>query len=362
MHTPALLLGSLAMVLDLMVLPLALLPARPRSLSGGFSRERGYFCRDQARASGVPPWMCFDSKRRRLGTSVGSSCDHLFVQESVHPGPGVSPRRRDPVVGRPRYSASRSYSSPPLEAAAGRTHLSLRVSKAISCFARYRHRRPAGLKVAEDGSLDVNQVWLHWGRPQVISRQQLLQCITTLAFGREGRRRRHRRRVASASGEATVILCDSPLLDTQTDAAPVCEPPRPMKTEGDDNTLPVSEALVSDCNVKTEDSVPLSEPPVTRDVSGTIKTDPDEVPDPTKTRDGAGDLKVESDGDPDWQDVNSHPVSDDESAHDSIAPTVVDTADVPLAHNPGEASFPAEVSVVSALPLWPLAVPSFAFP
>ena len=27
--------------------------------------------------------MCVESKRRRLGTGAGSSCDHLFVQESV---------------------------------------------------------------------------------------------------------------------------------------------------------------------------------------------------------------------------------------------------------------------------------------
>ena len=95
-------------------------------------------------------------------------------------------------------------------------------------------------------------------------------------------------------------------------------------------------------------------PPAALDVFGAIMSDPDAVLVSTQTLVVSGDLKIESDGDPDWHDVNSHLGSDDESAHDSIAPTVVDTADAPLADNPGEASFPAGVS---ALPLWPLAVP-----
>ena len=243
-----------------------------------------------------------------------------------------------------------------MDAAAGGSHLSLRVSKAISSLARYPHRRLAGLKVAEDESLDVNQERLHWVRPQGLSRQQLLQCITPSAV-----------RVADASCSAAMKMaglglcrvvaeaskaatdfalpvflvrprCDSPLLDAQTDAVPDCESLRLVKTEVDDNTFPVSDALVSDCNVKTEGSVTLSEPAVARDVSGTMKTDPDEDPDSTKIRDVSGDLKIESDGDPDWQDLDSHLGSDDESAHDSIAPPVVDTADVPLVDNPGEGS------------------------
>ena len=127
--------------------------ARPRSLSGGLSRGRGYFCRDQTHASDVPPWMCGESKRRRLGTGAGSSCDHLFAQGAGHQGFFVAPRLPDPVAGRSRYSASRSDSFPPLDAVAGGSRLSLQVSKAISCFARYPHRRPAGLTVTEDGSL-----------------------------------------------------------------------------------------------------------------------------------------------------------------------------------------------------------------
>ena len=145
-----------------------------------------------------------------------------------------------------------------------------------------------------------NLVWLHWGRPQGICRQQLLQCITTHAFGRDGRRhfllrsddgrtwvavaeslqrrprRHHRRRVADVSGDATVISCDSPLPDA---------------------TIPVSDAHVSDCIVKAGGSVPLSEPPVTLDVSGTVETDSDGDPDSTKTWDVSGDLKMKCEGD-----------------------------------------------------------------
>ena len=78
---------------------------------------------------------------------------------------------------------------PPPDAVAGRPRLSLRISKAFSCFSRYPHRRPAGLSVSANGSLDIDQVWLHWGLHQGISRQQLLQCITAHAFGSEGHRR-----------------------------------------------------------------------------------------------------------------------------------------------------------------------------
>ena len=85
-------------------------------------------------------------------------------------------------------SRNRSHSFPPLDTVAGRTCLSLGISMAISCFSRYPHRRPAGLSVSANGSLDIDQVWLHWGRHQGISRQ-LLHCITAHAFGSEGHRR-----------------------------------------------------------------------------------------------------------------------------------------------------------------------------
>ena len=75
-------------------------------------------------------------------------------------------------------SAPRLDPFPPLDLDAGRTQLSLQVSNAISCFARYPNRRPARLISADDGSMDVHQIWLHWGRRMNFSRQQQLQCIT----------------------------------------------------------------------------------------------------------------------------------------------------------------------------------------
>ena len=91
-----------------------------------------------------------------------------------------------------------------------------------------------------------------------------------------------------------MISCDSSLPDAQPDAAPVCESSGPVKKEVGDDTIPVSDVLVSDRNVKAEGSAPLSEPPVTQDVSGIVKSDPDRDP-VSKTLDVSGDLKIESD-------------------------------------------------------------------
>ena len=81
-----------------------------------------------------------------------------------------------------------------------------------------------------------------------------------------------------------------------------------MKTEIEESLLditnPVAGGHVPDCIVKAEGLVHLSESATTQDVSGN--------------------LKIESDGDADWQDLDSDRESDGESAHDSIAPTVVD--------------------------------------
>ena len=47
---------------------------------------------------------------------------------------------------------------------------SVKVSKAITTFARYPERRPAGLAAAEDGSLDVHGVWRCWGQARIVAR------------------------------------------------------------------------------------------------------------------------------------------------------------------------------------------------
>ena len=158
-------------------------------------------------------------KRLRCDPSAGSSNDHLLnqcfgnhvpdtfgscVPRPVTPGPG-SNRVFDPGFSATRgkgaggtcvlehsgfsTSAPQLDPFPPLDLNTGRTRLSLQVSKAISCFARHPDRPPAGLISADDGSLDVHQIWLHWGRWMNCSRQQLLQCITEHAFGSQGRMR-----------------------------------------------------------------------------------------------------------------------------------------------------------------------------
>ena len=98
---------------------------------------------------------------------AGSSRDLLLSQGSGLRVVGISHRVSDSVEDGSRY---RSDSFPPLGTVAGRSRLSLRISKAISCFARYPHRRPAGLSASENGCLDINQVRLHWGLYQGISR------------------------------------------------------------------------------------------------------------------------------------------------------------------------------------------------
>ena len=122
----------------------------------------------------IPPCMRDAPKRRRLDDA------HFVPQGGSRPVPG--PARRGGAASHwsssPGVDGSRNLSDfPSLDTAAGRSRLSL------------RHRRPAGLSVSANGSLDIDQVWLHWGRHQGISRQQLLQCITAHALGSEGDRR-----------------------------------------------------------------------------------------------------------------------------------------------------------------------------
>ena len=63
------------------------------------------------------------------------------------------------------------------------------VSKSITSLTRYPERRPAGVVPAGDGSLDVDQLWVCWGRRCGFSRTQLLQHIADHAISDSGRRR-----------------------------------------------------------------------------------------------------------------------------------------------------------------------------
>ena len=69
------------------------------------------------------------------------------------------------------------------------SRLSLEVSKAISAFARYPHRRPVGLCPNADGSLNINEIWNFWGRFHGVSKNVMLQFIAEHAFHASGRRR-----------------------------------------------------------------------------------------------------------------------------------------------------------------------------
>ena len=68
------------------------------------------------------------------------------------------------------------------------SRLSLEVSKAISAFARYPHRRPAGLLPSDDGSLNIHDIWNLWGRFHGVSKHNMLQFIAEHAFHTAGHR------------------------------------------------------------------------------------------------------------------------------------------------------------------------------
>ena len=63
------------------------------------------------------------------------------------------------------------------------------VSKAISAFSRYPHRRPAGLCPNADGSLNIHEIWSLWGRFHGVSKNNMLQFIAEHAFHAAGHRR-----------------------------------------------------------------------------------------------------------------------------------------------------------------------------
>ena len=119
---------------------------------------------------------------------------------------------------------------PPMGLDASWTWRSLQVSKASSCFARfarYPDRRPTGLTSADDGSLDVNHIWLHWGCHMNFSRRRFL-----LRSDQQGRtwvesmrrfphRHRNRKRQHPAQrdfhGDTTTLVSGPTMLDTSAE-------------------------------------------------------------------------------------------------------------------------------------------------
>ena len=65
---------------------------------------------------------------------------------------------------------------------------SLMVSKALTNFARYPERRPVGITPAGDGSLNIDQLWVCWGRHLGLSCDQILQHVADHSIADNGRR------------------------------------------------------------------------------------------------------------------------------------------------------------------------------
>ena len=146
-----------------------------------------------ARARGSPPSAVRGAGLDTGEVSSGSApAQHHTGGSSSGGAPAVHPRsssskrvRRDT----PGSGSTHPLGACSLEDSAARIKRSLLASKAISRFARYPDRRPSGLISADDGSLDIRELWLHWGRRMQLTRQQLLQSITEHTVGNRGRRR-----------------------------------------------------------------------------------------------------------------------------------------------------------------------------
>ena len=149
------------------------------SLADPRARARGDGC------GRAPPGTCASSSG---GLPAGGS----RVCNRVPGGAAISQKDCDAAPDGSRPSAKRarfhgpgtSWSPTPAE-----SRLSLEVSKAISTFARYPHRRPVGLCPHADGSLNVSEIWNFWGRFHGVSKNVMLQYIAEHAFHASGRRR-----------------------------------------------------------------------------------------------------------------------------------------------------------------------------
>ena len=126
----------------------------------------------RARGSGEPAPGSMTPLAVKSGLAIG----HAPVQEAPwHHRLGKRARSQDASPSMAENDALRRRS--------------LMVSKSITSFARYPERRPAGVVPTGDGSLDVDQLWVCWGRRCGFSRTQLLQHIADHAISDNGRRR-----------------------------------------------------------------------------------------------------------------------------------------------------------------------------
>ena len=134
--------------------------------------------RRSAAASGAGASASSDVDPRAVGHIPGNAAKSARPGESPRVGALCSAKRA-------RLSVSDASLQPtPLD-----SRISLEVSKAITAFARYPHKRPAGLRPDVDGSLDINEVWSLWGRFHGVTKHHMLQFIAEHAFNAAGHRR-----------------------------------------------------------------------------------------------------------------------------------------------------------------------------
>ena len=111
------------------------------------------------------------------------------LRMSRWPSRVVASAREAPWHHRPHKRARSLGDFPSLDEGDAFRRRSLLVSKTIANLARYPERRPAGVVPAGGGSLDIDQIWIFWGRRLGFSRSQLLQHIADHALADSGRRR-----------------------------------------------------------------------------------------------------------------------------------------------------------------------------
>ena len=124
-----------------------------------------------------PPWLRFADRgagtwsvfarstsstfcaRQRAPQAINSRSNSLYRFPGSSGGPGGPGFRGGRGTGIGRF---RTLVQPDARARTSILQRDLRVSKAVTTFARYPDRWPVGLSPSEDGSLDVHQIWLHW--------------------------------------------------------------------------------------------------------------------------------------------------------------------------------------------------------
>ena len=123
---------------------------------------------------GAVPGAVPGSSGKRVHGAIGS------VQHAEGP--------RAPIAKRSRHALTVAIGMAPQPTPMD-SHISLRVSKAITVFARHPHKRPRALHSDSDGSLDIEEIWKYWGRHHGVSKHHMLQFISEHAFNSEGHRR-----------------------------------------------------------------------------------------------------------------------------------------------------------------------------